>query len=40
MTISDIILITKKIAIGIIIFLVPLVAVAGSLWLIYSLTTK
>ncbi len=40
MTLTDLVIITKKIAIGIIIFLVPLVIVAGSIWLIHFLSNQ
>jgi hypothetical protein len=36
MTSADIILLSKKIAVGILIFLVPLAVIAGGLWLAYS----
>ncbi|HEY8955472.1 hypothetical protein [Chitinophaga sp.] len=37
MTLTDLVIITKKIAIGIIIFLVPLIIIGGSIWLIHFL---
>ncbi len=37
MTFADLVLLTKKIAIGIIIFLVPLLIVAGSIWFLHYL---
>jgi hypothetical protein len=33
MTTTDVIIISKKIAVGILIFLIPLVIIAGGLWL-------
>jgi hypothetical protein len=33
MTTTDVIILTKKIAVGILIFLIPLVIIAGGLWL-------
>lgn len=37
MTFADLVLLTKKIAIGILIFLIPLVIIAGSIWIIHFL---
>jgi hypothetical protein len=33
MTTTDVIILSKKIAVGILIFLIPLVIIAGGLWL-------
>lgn len=33
MTVTDVIILSKKIAVGILIFLIPLVIIAGGLWL-------
>ncbi|WP_291909729.1 hypothetical protein [Chitinophaga sp. CB10] len=37
MTLSDITILVKKIAIGFIIFLVPLLVIGGTIWFIYQL---
>lgn len=37
MTITDVAILTKKIAIGIIIFLIPLIIIAGTIWLLHFL---
>lgn len=37
MTTTDVAILTKKIAIGTIIFLVPLIIIAGSIWLLHFL---
>jgi len=37
MTINDVTILTKKIAVGILIFLVPLTIIAGTIWLAYYL---
>jgi hypothetical protein len=36
MTTGDIIILSKKIAIGILIFLVPLIIIAGGIWIAYN----
>lgn len=40
MTLADIVLITKKIAIGIIIFLIPLIVISGAIWIVFNLLNK
>jgi hypothetical protein len=37
MTTGDIIILSKKIAVGILVFIVPLAVIAGSIWLAYNL---
>jgi hypothetical protein len=37
MTIADILLLIRKIAVGILIFLVPLAIIAGGIWLLSNL---
>jgi len=37
MTTGDIIILSKKIAVGILVFIVPLAVIAGSIWLACSL---
>jgi hypothetical protein len=37
MTFTDHAILTKKIAIGIVVFLVPLIIISGSLWLLHFL---
>ncbi|TWF37314.1 hypothetical protein FHW36_107241 [Chitinophaga polysaccharea] len=37
MTLADIVLITKKIAIGIVIFLIPLIVISGAIWFVFNL---
>jgi hypothetical protein len=36
MTTGDIIILSKKIAVGILIFLVPLIIIAGGIWVAYN----
>jgi len=36
MTIADITILTKKIAVGFLIFLIPLLIIAGGIWLAYN----
>jgi len=40
MTITDVNILSKKIAVGFLIFLVPLIIIGGGLWLIKLLLTK
>jgi len=40
MTLADIVLITKKIAIGIVIFLIPLIVISGTIWIVFNLLNK
>lgn len=37
MTLADIVLITKKIAIGIVIFLIPLIVISSAIWFVFNL---
>lgn len=37
MTFTDIIIISKKIAVGILVFLVPLAIIAGGIWLAHTI---
>jgi hypothetical protein len=37
MTTADVIILSKKIAVGILIFLIPLVIIAGGIWLAHGL---
>ncbi|MGO4288783.1 hypothetical protein [Chitinophaga sp. RAB17] len=40
MTITDVAILTKKIAIGIFIFLIPLVIISGTIWLLHFLLNQ
>ncbi len=37
MTLTDVVIISKKIAVGILVFLLPLAIIAGGIWLAYTL---
>jgi hypothetical protein len=37
MTVTDVVILSKKIAVGIFVFLVPLAIIAGGIWLAYNL---